>query len=93
MTAKKPGHVFNVDLTVMPTVSGFWVPRVPEAWRQVWPFAGWLGITMDHFSRWIVGTAVWYEEPTAGEVIAMLDATVEAIGRAPKYIMGSARSA
>ncbi len=71
----------------MPTVSGFWVPWVPEAWRQVWPFAWWLGIAMDHFSRRIVGNAVWYKEPTAGEVLAMLDATFEAVERAPKYII------
>ena len=87
VTAKYPNHVFNVDLTVMPTVSGFWVPWVPEAWRQVWPFAWWIGIVMDHYSRRIVGKAIWHKEPTANEVTAMLDATVEAVGLAPKHII------
>jgi hypothetical protein len=35
-----PHHVWNVDLTVMPIASGFWVPWLPFCLAQRWPF-GW----------------------------------------------------
>ncbi len=34
VTAKCPGHVWNVDLTTVPTSAGFWVPWLPYARPQ-----------------------------------------------------------
>jgi hypothetical protein len=31
VTAKRPNHVWHVDLTVVPTASGFWAPWFPLA--------------------------------------------------------------
>ena len=39
VTARHPDYVFHVDLTVVPTKAGFWVPWVPLALLQVWPFS------------------------------------------------------
>jgi len=39
VTARHPNHVWHVDLTVVPTSAGFWVPWFPFTLLQVWPFA------------------------------------------------------
>jgi hypothetical protein len=38
VTAKRPNHVWHVDLTIVPTEMGFWCPWSPLAWPQCWPF-------------------------------------------------------
>jgi putative transposase len=85
VTAKYPGHVWNVDLTTVPTGRGFWVSWVPHALAQCWPFCWWVAFTLDHFSRRVVGLSVFSKEPTGRQVCEMLDRAVERVGRAPKY--------
>ncbi|MBI5486429.1 MAG: transposase [Deltaproteobacteria bacterium] len=76
-----------VDLTIMPTTAGFRVPWVPCALFQRWPFCWWIVVFIDHFSRSVVGHAVFLKEPTAAEVLRALDGVVRRAGRAPKYII------
>ena len=38
VTTKRPGHIWHVDLTIVPTSGGFWVPWMPFAQIQRWPF-------------------------------------------------------
>ncbi len=38
VTAKRPNHVWHVDLTAVPTSVGFWAPWLPFALPQCWPF-------------------------------------------------------
>ena len=38
VTAKRPNHVWNVDLTTVPICGGFWVPWSPFTLPQCWPF-------------------------------------------------------
>jgi hypothetical protein len=64
VTAKYPGHTWHVDLTTVPTSSGFWVPWMPFALAQSWPFCWWIAVVVDHFSRLLVGFAVFFERPT-----------------------------
>jgi transposase InsO family protein len=85
VTAKYPGHVWNVDLTTVPISGGFWVPWIPRALAQSWPFCWWVGFILDHFSRRVVGFSVFAKEPSAEQVCHMLDRAVERVGRAPKY--------
>lgn len=40
VTAKRPNHVWHANLTIVPITSGFWVPWIPYALPQRWPFAG-----------------------------------------------------
>lgn len=42
VTVKYPNHVWHVDLTVVPTAAGFWIPWLPFAKLQVWPFCWWV---------------------------------------------------
>ena len=86
VTAKRPHHVWHVDLTTMPTASGFWIPLVPFAFLQRWPFAWWIAVVVDHFSRAVVGFEVFREPPTEARVVAMLSRLADANGP-PKYIV------
>jgi hypothetical protein len=82
VTANRPNHVWHVDLTVVPTGAGFWVPWLPFALPQCWPFCWWLAVVIDHFSRKALGYAVFKQQPTSqqvrqflGRLIAVLSAT------------------
>lgn len=85
VTAKYPHHVWNVDLTVVPTFSAFWLPWFPFSLPQSWPFAWWIGGVLDHFSRSVVAARVFFHEPTADEICSLLDDAVRTAGTAPKY--------
>ena len=73
VTARHPHHVWHVDLTLLPTSAGFWVPWWPFALLQRWPFCFWLGVVLDHFSRSVVGWRLFFKEPTALEVVGLLE--------------------
>ena len=57
------------------------------AWAlpQCWPFSGWVGVVLDHFSRRVVGFSVFFKQPTGQQVSEMLERAVERVGQAPKY--------
>jgi len=85
VTAKYPGHVWNVDLSAVPIGGGFWVSWIPHALAQSWPFCWWVGFVLDHFSRRVVGFSLFRKQPTGQQVSEMLDRAVERVGGAPKY--------
>jgi len=87
VTARGPHDVWHVDLTVMPTSAGFWIPRLPLSFLQCWPFAWWIGVVLDHASRSVIAERVFHMEPTAEQVCALLDAARQHAGRAPRYII------
>jgi putative transposase len=72
VTAQYPGHVYHVDLTAVPTAMGFWASWFPFTIPQVWPFAWWVGVVVDHFSRRCMGVAVFRKPPTSLQVRAFL---------------------
>ena len=85
--SRGPNHTWLVDLTIVPTSAGFWVPWLPFAFVQRWPFCWWIVAVVDHFSRTAVGHAEFKQQPTAAEVIAVLDDAIRRAGRAPKYVI------
>ena len=87
VTAEYCGHVWHVDLTTLPTALGFWTTWIPFSLPQRWPFAWWLGLIVDHFSRRVMGYAVFREEPTSIQVRAMLGRAIAAAGKAPRYLV------
>jgi hypothetical protein len=87
VTAKYPGHVWTVDLTVVPTKAGFWIPWFPYAWAQVWPFCWWIGAVMDHYSRLVIGFAVFPKKPSSVEFRAFLGKAIRCVGRSPKHLI------
>jgi len=38
VNAKRPNHIWHIDLTTIPTSVGFWAPWLPFALPQCWPF-------------------------------------------------------
>jgi len=85
--SRGPNHTWLVDLTIMPTAAGFWVPWLPFAIVQRWPFCWWIVAVIDHFSRTAVGHAEFKEQPSAAEVLGVLDVAIARAGRAPKYLV------
>jgi len=86
VTAKYPNHVWHVDLTVVP-ILGFWVPWLPFALPQVWPFCWWIAVAEDHFSRRVLGFAFFRKPPTAAQMAAFLGRTIRKAGAKPKYVI------
>jgi len=86
VTAKYPNHVWPVDLTAVPIV-GFWVPWLPFALPQVWPFCWWVAVIIDHFSRRAMGAAVFKRPPTSQRITAFLRRTIRKAHATPKYLI------
>ena len=87
VSARHPNHVWHVDLTVVPTRAGFWVPWMPFCLPQVWPFCWWVAVAVDHFSRRIMGFAVFKKQPSSLDVRSFLG---RAMGRArarPRHLI------
>ncbi len=87
VTAKYPHHIFHVDLTVVPTGSGSWVPWLPFAMAQRWPFCWWVAVAVDHASRLVVGFALFTGRPTSKQVCAFLDRAIKKTGAKPMDII------
>jgi putative transposase len=87
VTADRPNHVWNVDLTTIPILSGFWTPWLPNAFPQRWPFCWWVAVVVDHFSRRAMGFYISRRRPTSQAVQAFLDRTIRDAGAAPKYLI------
>ncbi len=87
VTARRPNHVWHVDLTVVPTASGFWAPWFPLSLPQVWPFSWWVACAVDHYSRLALGFAVFKKQPSSAAVRAFLGRTIRKVEACPKFII------
>ena len=87
VTAKRPNHVWHVDLTLVPTQMGFWTSWFPFALPQRWPFCWWVAVVVDHFSRRAMGIGVFANRPDCRTVCVSLGQMVRRVGTAPKYII------
>jgi transcriptional regulator with XRE-family HTH domain len=76
LRAKGADHVWHVDLTTVPTSAGFWTSWLPWALPQCWPFCWWVAVVVDHYSRRIMGLAVFEQIPASAEVRSLLDRTM-----------------
>jgi transposase InsO family protein len=85
VTAKRPNHVWHVDLTQMP-ITGLWVPWLPNALPQLWPFVWHVIAVCDHFSRACLGVAVFKRPPTSEQVTGFLDRVIAQRGK-PKHMI------
>jgi transposase InsO family protein len=87
VTAKRPNHLWHVDLTTVPTHWGFWCPWSPCAWPPCWPFCWWLVIVLDHYSRRVVGFTLFRQAPTSVAVRACLGRAIVSAGAVPRYVV------
>ena len=87
VTAKRPNHVWHVDLTTVPTAAGFWTSWLPLALPQCWPFCWWLAVVLDHYSRRALGYALFMRQPTSEQVRQFLGQLITTVGTAPRYLV------
>jgi transposase InsO family protein len=87
VTANRVNHVWHVDLTTVSTTAGFWCSWLPFALPQSWPFAWWLALIVDHYSRRVMGFALFPQEPTSEALRAFLGRTIATTRTRPKYLI------
>ena len=85
--ADYPNHVWGVDLTIMPTVGGYWVPWSPRSMPNYWPFGWWLAFVIDHYSRRVIGFAVFKTHPTSGQVLNVLRRAISRAKAIPRHLI------
>ena len=73
VTAQKPNVLWHVDLTTVPTAIGFWTSWGPFALPKLWPFCWWLAVAVDHYSRRVMGFAIFRRQPTSAAVRRFLE--------------------
>jgi len=87
VTAKRPNHVWHIDLTTVPTQTGFWCAWLPLAFPQSWPFCWWIAVVLDHYSRRVMAFAIFRSAPKSVDVRTFLGRAVHAAGTFPKYLI------
>ena len=85
LTARKPNDLWHVDLTTVPTALGFWIPWLPFALPQIWPFCWWLAVVIDHCSRRIMGFGAFRGQPTSATVRRSLERLFRS--HLPRYLV------
>ncbi|CAN5430343.1 hypothetical protein BH09MYX1_BH09MYX1_66190 [soil metagenome] len=83
--AKNVHDLWHIDLTVLPTGTGWWTPWFPFALLQRWPFCFWLGAVLDHVSRSVVAWKLWTSQPSAEGVVDLLELAKERRSRSAPH--------
>jgi putative transposase len=87
VTARSANHVWHVDLTTVETSAGAWTSWLPFALPRCWPFCWWLALVVDHYSRRVMGSAVYKSQPSAQQIIIFLRGVVARCGEAPRHLV------
>jgi len=87
VTARSPDHVWHCDLSTVPTSFGFWTSWFPWSLPQRWPFCWWIAVAVDHYSRRVMGFAVFDQQPTSVAVRTFLGRTIRKAGAAPRHLI------
>ncbi len=87
VTSKYPNHLWQTDLTTVPIGPGFWTSWLPFSLPQCWPFCWWVVVAMDHYSRQIMGTAIFGRQPASEAVRAFLGRVIHAANAKPKHLI------
>ncbi|MDP6810880.1 MAG: DDE-type integrase/transposase/recombinase [Kiritimatiellia bacterium] len=86
VTARHPNHVWNIDLTIVPSGGGFWASWCNTALPQCWPFCWWVLVILDHYSRKCLAFAVFPGQPSARDTIRVIDKATRHHGK-PKHMI------
>jgi transposase InsO family protein len=86
-TAKRPNHVWHVDLAAVATSIGLWAPWLPFALPQRGPFCWWVAVVIDHYSRHVMGFAILRNDPTSVSIQSLLESAIVNASASPKYII------
>lgn len=87
VTARAPNHVWHIDLTTVQTSAGHWASWLPFALPMSWPFCWWLALIVDHYSRRVMGIAVFNSQPSAKQITSFLRNAINRCGQAPRHLI------
>jgi transposase InsO family protein len=87
VTARKSNHLWHVDLTTVPTALGFWTSWLPFTLPQVWPFCWWTATVVDHFTRRLMGFAVYRALPSSASLRLFLERVFRKSGARPRHLV------
>jgi transposase InsO family protein len=87
VSAKRPHHLWHVDITTIPTAPGYWVPWWPLAIILRWALSWHIALVLDHYSRALIAFRVFRKEPTAAEICSLLSRATVRAGATPCYIV------
>jgi putative transposase len=87
LEAKRADYLWHLDLTVVPTAAGFWVPWRAFSKALRWPFCWWVAVVIDQFSRRVCGFALFKKKPSSKEVCRFLDRVMKRTGTKPSHIV------
>jgi transposase InsO family protein len=85
--SKRPDHIWHCDLSTVPTSLGFWTSWLPFARPQRWPFCWWIVVAVDHYSRRVMGFAVFKQQPTSAAVWAFLGRALRQAVSKPRHLI------
>jgi transposase InsO family protein len=85
-TARSPNRVWHIDLTTVATAAGAWTSWWPFTLPMCWP-CWWLAVVLDHYSRRVVGIAVFKTKSSAQQVTAFLTRIVAHCGQTPRHLI------
>lgn len=80
-------HVWQMDLTIVSTASGFWSPWFPFALPPCWPFCWWVALVIDQYSRRVLSFAVFMRQPSGTEIRRHLQRTAKEVEARPRYLI------
>lgn len=87
VTVREPNHVWHIDLTTVPAGGGFWIPWLPFALPQCWPFCWWLAVVIDHCSRRAIGFAVFPKPPTSIAIRVFIGRSIADVNAVPDHLI------
>jgi len=87
LTTRYPNYLWHVDLTTVPNALGFWIPWVPFARAKAWPFCWWVALAVDHFSRRVMGFALYRGGPFSEAIRRFLVGAFRGAGQQPWHII------
>ncbi|MCL2624521.1 MAG: DDE-type integrase/transposase/recombinase [Planctomycetaceae bacterium] len=82
-----PDHVWSGDLTEVSTSNGFWCHWRPFAVPQQHPYCWWVYVVIDHFSRRLMGLAIFKTPPTSEDICREMDRICTESKVKPKYFV------
>lgn len=87
IVARQPHDVWHVDLTVVPTGGGFWVPWLPWSLPQRLPFGWWVAAIVDGYSRKVLGLRCFADQPSSYLIQTFLARTMHDVGARPRNLI------
>lgn len=87
VTATSPNHVWHVDITTVPTSPGLALIGFPSAFPKKFPFSYDVVVVLDHFSRRVLAAQAFLKEPTASEIVSVLERAVIGAAGLPRHVV------